>query len=327
MIWPTFRDLQSSHETLRGLENLCLLRLPEASAPSISEGSSSPLHASSSPCSAVLPGELSGSFWLAFIVVGAGEESPSRREIGLMFPRIELLPRHTRQVSVDEPYCRGGQLRANGLSSPPNNVISVFDGWPAWRVGRKLYLVDCFPLLFFLSISHSLSQLQSLILFVVSLLLICPDILRTRSSIGSNEQDRLRRFAPYSLVLPEARQNASHYQRCQVIPKDQRDQDIPGPWCRIWRRLPQCRGWPLVDRLQNRNTHVTLPSVPEIPNRLRHQRAGILLRRDRSNRWVQGLCDWLWWTSSLLADGRALQTVPYWCWYVLICHWTWKRTY
>jgi hypothetical protein len=23
-------------------------------------------------------------------------------------------------------------------------LISVFDGWPAWRVGRKVYLVDCF---------------------------------------------------------------------------------------------------------------------------------------------------------------------------------------
>jgi hypothetical protein len=141
MTRSTFRDLQSSHETLKGLDSLCLLRLPDASTPSISEGSSSPLHASSSPCSAVLPGELSVSFWLAFIVVGAGEESPSRREIGLMFPRIDLLPRHTRQVSIQD-HTAEAPAAYERTTSPPNNVISVFDGWSAWRVGRKVYLVD-----------------------------------------------------------------------------------------------------------------------------------------------------------------------------------------
>ena len=86
--------MQSSHETLSGLDNRCLLRLPDVSAPSLSEASSSPLHASSSPCSAALAGELSVSCW--FIVGcrvgrGAGEKEPSLR---MARSYSKQLPRH-----------------------------------------------------------------------------------------------------------------------------------------------------------------------------------------------------------------------------------------
>lgn len=127
----TFRDLQSSQDTLSGLDSLCLLRFPDASATSMSE-SSSPLHASSSPCSAALAGELSVSFWLAFIVVGAGEESPSRREIGLMFPGNRTTTPPHAPSSTGRAHTAEAPAVYGRTSSPPNNVLSVFDGWPAW---------------------------------------------------------------------------------------------------------------------------------------------------------------------------------------------------
>lgn len=165
----TLRDLQSSHETLNGLDSLCLLRLPDASAPSISEASSSPLHASSSPCSAALPGELSVSFW--FIVglarVGAGEKEPSWRMLGLIpksFPATSRqVPLHAHTAEAPAAYGR--------TSSSPNNVVSrvsVFDGWVAHliaKVSLKVYLADC-P---FAVLSHCLSRPLNCDCFVCSL--------------------------------------------------------------------------------------------------------------------------------------------------------------
>jgi hypothetical protein len=47
-------------------------------------------------------------------------------------------------------------------TSPPNHVISVFDGWTACRVGRKVYLVD-----YFLCCSFLAS-------FTISIAITCP---------------------------------------------------------------------------------------------------------------------------------------------------------
>ena len=106
MVWPTFRDLQSSHETLSGLDSRCLLRLPDASGPSLSEASSSPLHASSSGCSAALAGELSVSFWF---IVGAGsvagEKEPSLRMGSVLFQTASP-PQHAK-FPLNAQYYRG----------------------------------------------------------------------------------------------------------------------------------------------------------------------------------------------------------------------------
>jgi hypothetical protein len=166
------------------------------------------------------------------------------------FPSRTILPRR--------------QLRTNGLPHHRTMWSRCLMGGPPGRWAEK-YTWSIIPLLFFLIISHSLNC-DRYIFFVVSSFSTSPGILRTRSSIQSNEQDCPRRIAPYSLVLPETRQDGFHHQQSQVVPKDQRDQDILGPRCGIWRRLPQCQGRPLVDRLQDRNTHVTLPSVSEIAN-------------------------------------------------------------
>ena len=134
MIKPTFRDLQSSHETLSGLDSRCLLRLPDASGPSLSEASSSPLHASSSACSAALAGELSVSFWF---IVGAGsvagEKEPSLR---MARSYSKQLPRHNTPSShsmLTTAEATKGQLRMDGIPHHRTMAlsrVSVFDGWP-----------------------------------------------------------------------------------------------------------------------------------------------------------------------------------------------------
>ena len=120
MEWQaTFRDLQSSHETLNGLDSRCLLRLPEVSAPSLSEASSSPLHASSSACSASLAGELSASLW--FIVgagSGAGEKEPSWR---MARSYSKQLPRHNTPSSDRTPSTTEAPAASGRDSTPPNN--------------------------------------------------------------------------------------------------------------------------------------------------------------------------------------------------------------
>jgi hypothetical protein len=127
---PTFRDLHSSHETLSGLDSRCLLRLLDASAPSISEASSSPLHASSSPCSAALPGELSVSCW--FIVGRGSVREKGNRDCAWLGLIPKSFPATTRQVPLDVHTAEAPATYGRNSSSP-NNVfsrVSVFDGWP-----------------------------------------------------------------------------------------------------------------------------------------------------------------------------------------------------
>lgn len=75
----TFRDLHSSQETLNGLDVFCLFRLPDPSS-SASERSSSPLHTSSSLCSAALPGESSlfGVLWVLVDIIAPKQRGNGR---------------------------------------------------------------------------------------------------------------------------------------------------------------------------------------------------------------------------------------------------------